>query len=164
MDSASSDSKSLPGWMMREKLAACSSMLSFFLLLHVTLFEGKLQQLNFATKKLYSHATESNPNSASCAVLEDACFGSGILVAHTFSKSFSASKMSIKSVKMKVETRSRILWRPHEFVCAGYNFGLLSPSLICFIVWKHKKRKAVSTTNHADCHSPKPFCRTAETF
>ena len=55
----------------------------------------------------------------------------------------------VKSVKMKVETRSGILWRlPHEFVpCAAYNFGLLSGSLLCFIVWNPIHKKKLNPTN-----------------
>ena len=73
-----------------------------------------------------------------------------VSVAHMFSKGFSASKMNPSNLsKMKVETRSGMLWRlPHEFALCSYNFGLLSGSLLCFIVWNPiRKKKTLNPTN-----------------
>ena len=72
-------------------------------------------------------------------------------MAHTFFEGFfGLEDEPVKSVKMKVETRSGILWRlPHEFACAAHNFGLLSGSLLCFIVWNPIRKKNVKPNKRA---------------
>ena len=56
--------------------------------------------------------------------------------AHTFSKSFFGLEHEpFKPVKMKVETRSGMLWRlPHEFALCSLQFRLLSGSLL---LWEY---------------------------
>ena len=52
-------------------------------------------------------------------------------MAHVFEGFFGLEDEPVKSVKMKVETRSRILWRlPHKFALCSYNFDLLSGTLL----------------------------------
>ena len=50
---------------------------------------------------------------------------------------------------MKVETRFEILWtgRFHMSLPCAYNFGLLSGSLLCFIVWNSIRKKTLNPTN-----------------
>ena len=73
----------------------------------------------------------------------------GLCGAHVFEGFFGLEDEPVKSVKMKVETRSGIWRLPHEFALpyAAYYFGLLSGSLLCFIVWNPIRKKTLNPTN-----------------
>ena len=65
-------------------------------------------------------------------------------VAHTFSKSFfGLEDETVKSVKMKVEARSGILWRlPHEFALCSLQFRFaLRVSVMFHCVEPHPQKK-----------------------
>ena len=62
-------------------------------------------------------------------------------MAHTFSKFFGLEDEPVKSVKMKVETRSRILW-PHEFALCSLQFRFaLRVSVMFHCVEPHSQKK-----------------------
>ena len=63
-------------------------------------------------------------------------------MAHGFEGFFGLEDEPVKSVKMKVETRSGILWRlPHEFALCSLQFRFALGSLLCFIVWNPIRKK-----------------------
>ena len=82
----------------------------------------------------------------------EATYWGGPCGAHVFEGFLGLENEPVKSVKMKVETRSGILWKlPHEFaLCsAAHDFGLLSGSLLCFIVWNPIRKKNVKPNKRA---------------
>ena len=71
-------------------------------------------------------------------------------MAHTFSKGFfGLEDEPVKSVKMKVETRSGILWRlPHEFALCSLQFRFaLRVSVIFHCVEPHSQKETLNPTN-----------------
>ena len=93
----------------------------------------------------------------------------GLCGAHVFEGFFGLDE-PVQSVKMKVETRSRILYKlPHEFALCSLQFRLLSESLLCFIVWNPIRKKTLNPTNVRFrlkargllLQYPQPSCRAA---
>ena len=74
-------------------------------------------------------------------------FWGGPCSAHVFEGFFGLEDEPVKSVKIGRNKVRDTLEAPMSLPCAAYNFGLLSGSLLCFIVWNPIPKKTLNPTN-----------------